>query len=128
MKRMIVLALCIAAAASAERLKLDDAFKIVSVSDPQISPDGKSIAAIVSTPNIAEDKFDSDVVLFDVTSGAKRTLTQQRKGLTSPQWSPSGDRLAFMAVASGDEQLFVMPMNGGDARQITAVKGGIQQF
>src|SRR5689334_10201623 len=128
MKRMIVLALCIAAAASAERLKLDDAFKIVSVSDPQTSPDGKSIAAIVSTPNIAEDRSDSDIVLFDVATGGKRTLTQQRKGLTAPRWSPSGDRLAFIARVNGNEQLFVMPMNGGDARQTTTVKDGIQQY
>src|ERR1051325_8613800 len=103
MKRMIVL-LFVATAAFGERLKVDDAFKLVSVSDPQISPDGKSIAAIVSTPNVAEDRFDSDVVLFDVAGGGKRTLTHERRGLTSPRWSPSGDRLAFMAVVNGNEK------------------------
>src|ERR1051325_454377 len=128
MKRMIVLALFVAAAASARRIKIDDAFKLTSVSDPQISPDGRSIAAIVSTPNLAEDRSDSEIVLFDVASGSKRPLTYQRRGLASPRWSPTGDRLAFMAAVSGNEQLFVLPMNGGEARQVTSVKDGIQQY
>src|SRR5262249_43626230 len=64
----------------------------------------------------------------DVAGGNKRPLTFQRKGLTAPQWSPNGDRLAFMAAVSGNEQLFVLPMNGGEARQVTSVKDGIQQY
>jgi dipeptidyl aminopeptidase/acylaminoacyl peptidase len=117
-----------------KRIEVDDLFKIVNVSDPQISPDGKSIAAIVSTPNAAEDHFESNIVLFDIAGGNKRTLTSHRKGVGSPQWSPNGDRLAFMAnVPTGKDkepmpQLFVMPMNGGDARQITTSPTGVQQF
>ena len=117
-----------------KRIEVDDVFKIVNISDPQISPDGKSIAAVVATPNVADDRFDTDIVLVDIASGNKRTLTAQRKGVESPQWSPNGDRLAFLAnVPTGKEnepipQIFVMPMNGGDAKQITTAATGVQQF
>src|SRR5690348_824626 len=81
-----------------KRIEVDDVFKITNISDPQIAPDGKSIVAIVSVPNAAENHFDSDLVLFDIAGGGKRTLTSHRKGVGSPRWSPSGDRLAFLSV------------------------------
>src|SRR2546423_2984263 len=93
----LIATLVINAQTSKKRVDMDDVFKIVNVSDPQISPDGKSIAAVVSTPNAEDDRFDSAIVLFDIASGNKRTLTAQRKGVQAPQWSPSGDRLAFTA-------------------------------
>ena len=44
----------------------------------------------------------------------------------------SGERLAFTAsVKTGDDevpQVFVMPMSGGDARQITTAPMGVQQY
>src|SRR5205823_4481884 len=110
-----------------KRVVVDDILRAVSVSDPQISPDGRSIACVVSRPNAAEDRFDSEIVLVDVASGKQRTLTHDRKGLGSPRWSPSGDRLAFLANAS-KAQIFIMPMQGGDAVNITSSPTGVQHF
>jgi dipeptidyl aminopeptidase/acylaminoacyl peptidase len=65
-------------------------------------------------------------------TGAQRPLTNVRKGLSSPQWSPSGDRLAFLAETGEEKkaaaQIFVLPMNGGEARQITSAPLGVEQF
>ena len=136
--------LATAAGAQARRIQLDDLSKIVSVSDPQISPDGKSIVCVVSRQNLDRDRSDSELVLVEVASGAQRVLTYDRKGVGSPRWSPSGDRVAFVAVApvtkegkDGDSkekeskesaQLFVLPMSGGEAKKITNVPNGIEQF
>ncbi|HYS77589.1 MAG TPA: hypothetical protein VEO94_02035, partial [Candidatus Dormibacteraeota bacterium] len=138
-----------AAAAGARRFELADLAKIVRVSDPQISPDGKSIALVVARPDYDEDVYQRELILVDVASGARRVLTRERKGVSSPRWSPSGDRLAFLArVAlpppkgaqgvqpvradrSGREdlsQVFVLPMNGGDAQRITGAPNGVAQF
>jgi len=136
--------------AQARRIELDDLSKIVSVSDPQISPDGKSIVLVVSRQNLEQDRSDRELVLVDVASGTQRVLTSERKGVGSPRWSPSGDRLAFVAVtpairdskekdskenkeskeAPGADapQVFVLPMNGGEARKITNAPGGVEQF
>src|SRR5580658_3648793 len=114
------------------KIELGDLQKFVDVSNPAISPDGKSIVIIVSRTNWDEDRYDSQLVLVDIATGAQRPLTNVRKGLDSPQWSPSGDRLAFVAEAGEEkeaaEQIFVLPMNGGEPQQITSASLGVKQF
>jgi dipeptidyl aminopeptidase/acylaminoacyl peptidase len=129
---LLVLAAAGQASAQARKIELGDLQKIVNVSGPEISPDGKSIVIIVSRVNWDEDRYDSQLVLVDVATGAQRTLTNIRKGLGSPQWSPSGDRLAFLAEAGEEKkaaaQIFVLPMNGGEPQQITSAPLGVERF
>jgi len=110
------------------RIEADDAFRIASVSDPQLSPDGKSIVCVISHPNAKENRSENELVLIDVATGARRTLTYERHHVSSPRWSPSGDRLAFLSEDKDGPQVFVLPMNGGEAEQITKAKSGVQQF
>jgi len=122
-------------------IRLEDSSKIVTVSDPQISPDGKSVVIVVSRQNFEEDRNDTELVLVDVATGAQRVLTFGRKQAAFPRWSPTGDRLAFLAVVpytrekkddttkrEDSPQIFIMPMNGGDAKKITNAPNGVEQF
>jgi dipeptidyl aminopeptidase/acylaminoacyl peptidase len=113
----------------AQKFSIAQLDKIVRVSDPQIAPDGKTIAIVVSRPNFADDRYDADVVQVEIATRHTRALTQNRRGVSSPRWSPSGDRLAFLATAANSKnQIFVLPMSGGDAQQITNSPAGVQQF
>lgn len=120
------------AQAQQKTFQLSDAEKLVSVSDPQISPDDKSIAVVVGRINMKEDGTDSEIVLIDIAAGAQRVMTSGHKHASSPRWSPNGDRLAFVAAAGENKdatpQIFVLRMDGGDARKITDAADGIEQF
>jgi dipeptidyl aminopeptidase/acylaminoacyl peptidase len=124
------------ARAQARKIELGDLQKIVNVSNPAISPDGKSIVIVVSRVNWDEDRYDSQLVLVDIGTGAQRPLTNIRKGLSSPQFSPSGDRLGFLAETGRDAkeekktaaQVFVLPMNGGEPQPITSAPLGVEEF
>jgi len=120
------------AKAQARKIEVSDLQKIVRVSNPEISPDGKSIVVVVSRVNWEEDRRDSTLVLVDIATGAQRPLTNIHKGLGSPQWSSSGDRLAFLATAGEEKkaavQIFVLPMNGGEPQQVTSAPLGVEQF
>lgn len=118
--------------AQGRRIQISDLHKIVRVADPQISPDDKSIVVTVARANMKDDRYDSELVLVNIADGAQRTLTSGRKGASSARWSPSGDRLAFLAIAGEGKdaapQIFVLPMSGGDAKQVTTAPDGVEQF
>src|SRR5690348_10673713 len=116
-------------AQSCAHFSLEGLRKIISLSDPQISPDGTKIAVIVSTPDWKSDKRRQEIDLIDVATGNKRALTWKRTGLDSLHWSPDGTRLAFLAEDHGAQdgsdskdddsdkdsddkhaQIYVMPM------------------
>jgi dipeptidyl aminopeptidase/acylaminoacyl peptidase len=125
-------ALCLAAAKP--RVTTEDLMRTVNVSDPQLSPDGKSIACVVSRPNVAENRGESEIVLVDVATGKQRVLTFERRRVNSPRWSPGGDRLSFLDTAPTGEkkeprmQIWVLPMDGGEARRITSAPEGVQHY
>lgn len=121
-----------AAQAEQKTFQVSDTEKLVSVSDPQISRDDKSIVVVVGRTNMKEDGTDSEVVLIDIASGAQRVMTSGHKHASSPRWSPDGDRLAFVAAAGEGKdatpQVFVLRMDGGDAKKITDAPDGVEQF
>ena len=126
--QVMVLATGFAAAALAARFGIEHIGKIARVSDPQLSPDGKSIAVLVGHANYDDNRYDIDLVLIDVSTKAQRTLTHGRTGLTQPRWSPDGSHLGFLSTAEGKPQLFVLPMTGGEAWQVTKSATGVQQY
>ena len=118
--------------ASARTIRPDDLRRIVALSSPAISPDGTRVAFVVSRINWNEDTYDRDLDIVDVATHARRTLTYSRKGLSDPAFSPDGTKLAFIANAgTGDDaksQVWLMPLDGGDARPITKAPEGVEQF
>jgi dipeptidyl aminopeptidase/acylaminoacyl peptidase len=124
-----VLGWAAAPALAAERFGVEHLGKLVRVADAQIAADGKNVVAVVSRVNYAENRYDPQLVLVDVATQAQRVLSE-RRGVSLPRFSPSGDRLAFLAPAAAGEarQVFVLPMNGGEARQVTKSATAVQQF
>src|SRR5262249_4834774 len=81
-----------------------------------------------------ENGWDASLVAVDVAGGAPRVLTRDRRGVAMPRFSPKGDRLAFLASVPGPSgqpakpQIFVMPLDGGDAQRVTSAAKGVQQY
>ena len=120
-----------ASPASARTFGTDDLKRLIDIQEPQISPDGASIAVVVIRPNFTADTYDTTLELVDIATHARRALTAGRSAVNFPRWSPDGSKIAFIAQADGDNptaQVFVLGMNGGDIRQVTHAPDDVQQI
>jgi Tol biopolymer transport system component len=86
-----------AQARAATRFSIDLARKIVGVSSPRVSPDGRRAAFVVTRPNYADNRNESELYLVELAKGAPRQLTFERHQVAMPRWSPDGNALAFIA-------------------------------
>ncbi|MBP8231170.1 MAG: S9 family peptidase [Rhizorhabdus sp.] len=93
------------AASTVSRFEGRDIFALQVAADPQISPDGRSVAYVRRQGDIMTDRQKGSIWLVDVASGRQRPLVE---GASQPRWSPDGRRLAYVAAdAKGNAQLFV---------------------
>lgn len=100
---------------------LDDLFAMKRISDPQISPDGRTMAYVVATVDMAKNATVSTIWLAPADGGAPRQLTAGPKHDRHPRFSPDGRRILFESDRSGETQLWVIDLAGGEARQLTTV-------
>ncbi len=98
-----------------------DLFNLEVATDPQISPDGRTIAYVRKSNDIMTDNARPTIWLVDVATGQQRPLEAGPGSYFSPRWSPDGTRLAYVAADGGAPQLFVRWMASGDTARITGL-------
>ncbi|GAA4771063.1 S9 family peptidase [Novosphingobium ginsenosidimutans] len=96
-----------------------DLFKLEAAADPQISPDGKTIAYVRRSADVMSDRVRGSVWLVDVASGEQRPLVTGPGSYGSPRWSPDGSRLAYISGDEGGAQLWVRWVSSGAVTRIT---------
>lgn len=125
--RVLIAVFVLSGLQTGARFTLDTPREVVRVGDPAIAPDGRSVVVVVSRANLAQNRYDPELVQVDIATKEQRVLSR-RRGVNAPTWSPDGGELAFLASVEGHSQIFVLPMSGGEARQVTSSPTGIQTF
>jgi dipeptidyl aminopeptidase/acylaminoacyl peptidase len=140
----LLFVLCaLALAQNNKPLTIEDVLSIKDVTAPQWSPDGKWIAFTVTEWNRKEDRRDSHIYVIAASGGAPVKLTNGERGETQPRWSPDSTRIAFLAnrdtpqagasagatpAAGGRNQIWIIPVTGGEAEKLTDEEAGVAQF
>jgi dipeptidyl aminopeptidase/acylaminoacyl peptidase len=101
------------------------------------SPDGQWLLYTVSFPDWEEARRQSDIFVVSTREGApsaKQLTFTTEKDETSPAWSRDGSVFVFSSNRdapqgkTGEDQLYMMRIDGGEARRITKAKDGVADF
>jgi acylaminoacyl-peptidase len=111
----------ISQAASLPVFAAEDVFEMEYANDPQVSPDGARVAYVRTSMDIMTDQARRTIWVVDSNGDNHRPLVSGSGNFSSPRWSPSGDRLAYLSNRDGKTQLFVQWLDGGETAKVTAL-------
>ncbi len=122
---LLLLASAAPAAETRRAFTLDDLYRVKSVAEPAISPDGKAVVYSVATNDWASKKKTVALWRIDADGKNARPLTFSGAFDEHPFFSPDGRTLAFVSTRAGDPQVFFLPLEGGEPEQKTSFPGGV---
>ncbi|MBN2070024.1 MAG: S9 family peptidase [Candidatus Krumholzibacteriota bacterium] len=110
-----------------------DLLGIRTAGDARISPCGESIVYTVSVPREASDEPGGayrELYLASIKTGEIHPFITGKVNIESPRFSPDGSKIAFLRPGqkSGKKQIWMIPVDGGEAVQITDCGTGVSGF
>jgi dipeptidyl aminopeptidase/acylaminoacyl peptidase len=117
-----------AAAAAPHPFDVHDLVMMDRVSDPVLSPDGRSVAFQVRETDYAANKGLTGLWVVPVAGGEPRRLTERALNGSSPRWSPNGATVYFSAPRDGVSQLWRVAAKGGEAQQVSTLPLDLNNF
>jgi len=90
-----------------------------SISSPIISPDGKHVIFVRRWVDEKKDRYTGNLWIVDSEGQRVRELTHGTWSDSSPVWSPSGKKIAFLSDRSGSTQIHVMWLDTRETAQLT---------
>ena len=110
-----------------EKILVTDMTKLQQVSNVSISPDGKrAIYALKTNEPNESDKLDFDyrTHLWITDFQTVKPITRGAESVSGASWSADSKQVAFARNIKKQSQIFIMPLDGGEAFQLTDLKYG----
>src|ERR1700722_4383469 len=107
-----------------------DIYRLPSLADPQISPDGKWVSYSVTTIDSLKDSRNSDIWMISWDGSQDIQLTSSPDGESRARWSPDGKWLSFLSSRQEGKgaQVWLMDRRGGEGKRLTEIKGGVDDY
>ncbi|HEV2388256.1 MAG TPA: S9 family peptidase [Candidatus Acidoferrales bacterium] len=138
----LLLSLTASAAQAPRPLTAQDLYRLKSVNDPQLTPDGKLVAYVVTTIDAKEGRRVSRLWIVPADGSGEEKPLLADVPARSPRWSPDGRWLAFLSAGPGPQadgaapagrpsakpQVWVAARDGSARRQITNFPQGVLDY
>lgn len=118
----------------------EDLYSIKFLNRPRISPNGQHVAYVVVTIDEQKHEYHSAIWVASTAGGEPKRFTTGSANASNPSWSPDGHWLAFVSnrepdltgvdpkkrkkAGKGKSQIWLIPSDGGEARQLTFMEHG----
>lgn len=114
-------------------VNIDDLMAMQFPGDSQLSPDGQHIVFTLTNMDLEKNAYQSTLWMLEKTEegwGEPKQFTNHEKYEklcrdTAPRWSSCGKGIYFMSNRSGKNQLWAIPLKGGEAKQVTTWEEGM---
>ncbi len=119
-----------APAALARPFTAQDLVGLDRLSDPQVSPDGTTVAFAQRATDLGGNKGINSVRLLSLTgSGAEPSvLAGADRDATQMRWSADGRALYVISGRGGSDQVWRLPVAGGPPVQVTHLAADVSRF
>ena len=116
---------------AAKTLEPEDFAQLREVTDPQLSADGQWLVYVVKNTDLEKDKRPKNLWICRWDGTGNRALTYGDPSSSHPRWSSDGQSIAFLSSRGDDkdnDQVWILPLAGGEAEKITDAPNGIYDF
>jgi len=110
-------------------------YRVRTVGNLQIAPDGEWVMYTVSQLDSVRDRSESDVYIARWDGSRTMRLTYSPESEGSPRFSPDGKYISFTSSRGaptsgpgGGAQIFLLDRSGGEAQKLTSVNGGVSGY
>ena len=124
-------------------ITIEDLYRISFLTKPRISPDGQRVAFVATTIDERKHQYRSAIWVAQSEGATLKRFTFGKAKANDPVWSPDGRWLAFVSEREGESsgkdgkdnseqkkrgkgkaQIWLIPTDGGEARQLTFTPHG----
>src|SRR5258708_6212926 len=107
-----------------------DIYRLPSVSDAQISPEGTWVSYPLTTVDSVKDRRSSAIWMISLDGSQDIQVTTSPEGESKARWSPDGKYLSFLSSRqeSKGSQVWLMDRRGGEGKRLTEIKGGVSDY
>src|SRR5579859_870055 len=127
---VVALTSSVCAVAHARPIQTSDMFRMVDVSNAQISPDGKTVVFVIRRWDVDTASYTHELRVVDVLGRADHRLLSGSMDALSPRWSPDGKLIAFLAPESrpGTPLQIYITRHDGNAHRLTGIPTDVQEI
>ena len=108
----------------------EQCLKIKNITAVQVSPDGSKVLYTVREALMTDDRSEyvNQVWLCNADGSNTIQLTKGDKNSSNPKWSPDGKWISFTSSRDSKNNLYVLPVGGGEAEKVTEAKSSVGNY